>query len=45
MKVRFNSDSYVRRFFASKAITITGIYVRKKFSVKKGKFFGYRLFK
>jgi hypothetical protein len=45
MKVWFNSDSYVRRFFASKSIIITGVYVRKKFSVKKGSFFGYRLFK
>jgi hypothetical protein len=45
MRVRFNSDNYVRRFFASKAITITGIYVRKKFSGNKGSIFGHRLFK
>jgi len=45
MKVRFNSDNYVCRNFISKTIIITGIYVRKKFSVKKGSIFGYRLFK
>ncbi len=45
MKVCFNSDSYTCRNFTGKSIIITGIYVRKKFSVKKGSFFGHRPFK
>ena len=45
MKVRFNSDNYVRKTFTGKAIIITGIYVGKILSGKEGSLFGCRLCK
>ena len=45
MKVRFDSDNYVRRTFTGKAIIIKGIYVGKILNGKKGSLFGCRLCK